>query len=38
MRGTGRWPPAVPEYEEHSPLLRLIREDAEALLGGGGAP
>lgn len=26
------------EYEEHSPLLRLIREDAEALLGGGGAP
>ena len=26
------------EYEEHSPLLRLIREDAEALLGGGGSP
>ena len=26
------------EYEEHSPLLRLIREDAEALLGSGGAP
>lgn len=27
-----------PEYEEHRPLLPLIREDAEALLGGGESP
>ena len=26
------------EYDEHAPLLPLIREDAEAFLAGGGAP
>ena len=26
------------EYDEHAPLLPLIREDAEAFLSGGGGP